>query len=132
MFLSRRMNAFFTHGEAECSSPGAAAASVGRISAQIDHAFNEHQRHALGMVRLPRVRGRPGGCCRRCSTAAEAWLRERGRERMVGPVDFTMNDESGVLIEGFELRADGQAAVAPAATTSDCSRRPGSRRRWTC
>ena len=34
--------------------------------------------------------------------AAEAWLRERGRDRMVGPMDFTMNDESGVLIEGFE------------------------------
>ena len=25
-------------------------------------------------------------------------------ERMVGPADFTMNDESGILIEGFELR----------------------------
>ena len=34
--------------------------------------------------------------------AAAAWLRERGRDRMVGPMDFTMNDESGVLIEGFE------------------------------
>ena len=34
--------------------------------------------------------------------AAAGWLRERGRDRMVGPMDFTMNDESGVLIEGFE------------------------------
>jgi GNAT superfamily N-acetyltransferase len=34
--------------------------------------------------------------------AAEGWLRDRGRDRMVGPMDFTMNDESGVLIEGFE------------------------------
>ncbi len=32
-----------------------------------------------------------------------AGLRERGRERMVGPMDFSTNDESGVLIEGFEL-----------------------------
>ncbi len=23
---------------------------------------------------------------------------------MVGPMDFTMNDESGILIEGFELQ----------------------------
>jgi GNAT superfamily N-acetyltransferase len=30
-------------------------------------------------------------------------LRERACERMVGPMDFAMNDESGVLIEGFEL-----------------------------
>ena len=36
--------------------------------------------------------------------AAAAWLRARGCERMVGPADFTMNDESGILIEGYELR----------------------------
>ena len=42
----------------------------------------------------------------RCCAAAAAWLRERGRDRMVGPMDFTMNDESGVLIEGFEREAD--------------------------
>ena len=34
--------------------------------------------------------------------AAAAWLRAHGRDRMIGPMDFTMNDESGVLIEGFE------------------------------
>jgi hypothetical protein len=35
--------------------------------------------------------------------AARAWLLERGCERVIGPVDFTLNEESGVLIEGFEL-----------------------------
>ena len=34
--------------------------------------------------------------------AAADWLRERGRERMLGPMDFTMNDECGLLIEGFD------------------------------
>ena len=34
--------------------------------------------------------------------AASGWLRERGRERMLGPMDFTMNDECGILIEGFD------------------------------
>ena len=34
--------------------------------------------------------------------AASIWLRAHGRDRMVGPMDFTMNDECGVLIEGFE------------------------------
>ena len=36
--------------------------------------------------------------------AAERWLRERGCDRMVGPMDFQLNDESGVLIDGFDLR----------------------------
>jgi GNAT superfamily N-acetyltransferase len=35
-------------------------------------------------------------------SAAEVWLRERGRDRMVGPMDFTTNDECGLLIEGHE------------------------------
>ena len=34
--------------------------------------------------------------------AAETWLRAHGRDHMVGPMDFTINDESGVLIEGYE------------------------------
>jgi len=34
--------------------------------------------------------------------AAEAWLRERGRDRMVGPMNFTTNDECGVLVEGWD------------------------------
>ena len=33
-----------------------------------------------------------------------AWLRGRGDGAMVGPADFAMNDESGMLIEGYELR----------------------------
>jgi GNAT superfamily N-acetyltransferase len=35
--------------------------------------------------------------------AAERWLREHDRDRMVGPMDFTTNDECGVLIDGHEL-----------------------------
>ena len=35
--------------------------------------------------------------------AAEGWLGVRGRDRMVGPADFTFNDECGVLIDGFDL-----------------------------
>ena len=34
--------------------------------------------------------------------AAKGWLREHGRDHMIGPMDFTINDESGVMIEGFE------------------------------
>ena len=40
--------------------------------------------------------------CRRCSRRPAAWLRAHGRDHMIGPMDFTMNDESGVMIEGFE------------------------------
>jgi hypothetical protein len=40
-----------------------------------------------------------------------------GRDHMVGPMDFTINDESGVLIEGFEREPMIKQPVASAATT---------------
>ena len=33
---------------------------------------------------------------------AEAWLRRQGCDHMIGPMDFTMNDESGIVIEGHD------------------------------
>ncbi len=33
---------------------------------------------------------------------AEAWLRERGMETVSGPYNFSVNEECGLLIEGFE------------------------------
>ena len=35
---------------------------------------------------------------------ADEWCRARGKERMVGPASFAMNDESGVLVEGYDVR----------------------------
>ncbi len=35
--------------------------------------------------------------------AAGTWARDRGRERLLGPMDFTTNDECGLLIEGYDL-----------------------------
>ena len=57
---------------------------------------------------------RPRGRRRRCSTPPASWLRERGRERILGPMDFTTNDELGILVEGYELRPMILAALAPA------------------
>ena len=37
------------------------------------------------------------------STARE-WLNQRGLDKMIGPTSFTTNDESGLLIEGFDTR----------------------------
>ena len=102
LFLSRRQNAFFKHGDAQLFC----AWRDGRV-------VGPHQRP--DRPRLQRAtRTTAGGCsassssrttprsCRRCSPAAEAWLRARGRDLMIGPMDFGINDESGVLVEGFD------------------------------
>lgn len=102
-FLDRERNPYFEHAEAECFIAERDGEPVGRISAQIDQRWDEFQGGSDGMfgffetVEDREVAGALLG-------AAEDWLRERGRERLLGPMDFTTNDELGILIEGFELR----------------------------
>jgi GNAT superfamily N-acetyltransferase len=104
LFLSPRMNAFFTHGEAAYFLARRDGRVVGRISAHIDHAYNSfHDDASWGWFGFLELEDDPEACGSLLDTAAD-WLRERGCERMVGPADFTMNEESGVLIEGHDLR----------------------------
>ena len=100
-FLSRRLNAYFTHGTARYFIAERDGEVVGRITAQIDFAFNEFHDSCWGMFGFLEFTDDPQ-VLEALLAAAESWLGERGCERMVGPMDFSMNDESGVLIEGFE------------------------------
>jgi GNAT superfamily N-acetyltransferase len=103
VFLNRRMNAFFSHGEAEYFLARRDGRVVGRVSAQINHAFNDYQHKRWGWFGFLEFEDDSEALAALLDTAA-AWLRARDCERMVGPADFTMNDESGILIEGFDLR----------------------------
>ena len=101
-FLTRRLNAFFTHGEAEYFLAMRGGRVVGRVSAQIDHAFNEFHKSRSGMFGFLEFED-DQEVLDALLGAAETWLRKRGCDRMLGPMDFQLNDESGVLIEGFEI-----------------------------
>jgi len=103
MFLSRRMNAFFSHGEGAYFLARRDGRVVGRISAQVNHAFNKQQRKRWGWFGFLELEDDQEAADALLDAAA-AWTAARDCERMVGPADFAMNDESGVLIEGFELR----------------------------
>lgn len=101
-FLNRRLNPYFKHGEAEYFLALREDRVVGRVSAQIDHAFNDFHRNRWGMFGFLELEDDPEAMASLLA-AAEDWLRQRGCDRMVGPMDFSMNEESGVLIEGHEL-----------------------------
>jgi GNAT superfamily N-acetyltransferase len=102
LFLSPRTGHFFKHGEAGLFLARRGERVVGRISAQINPKFNEAHDNAWGMFGFLELEDDPETLAALLDAAA-TWLRERGRDRMVGPMDFTMNDECGVLIEGFEI-----------------------------
>jgi len=100
-FLTRRLNAYFTHGEAEYFLARRNGRVVGRVTAQINRAFNEQHHNRWGNFGFLEFED-DAEVLDGLLEAAAAWLRARDRDRMVGPMDFSMNDESGILIEGFE------------------------------
>jgi GNAT superfamily N-acetyltransferase len=102
LFLNRRLNPYFKHGEAEYFLALRGERVVGRATAQVDHAFNEFHDSKWGMFGFLELED-DAEAMDALLDAAAGWLRERGCERMVGPMDFSMNEESGVLIEGFEI-----------------------------
>jgi GNAT superfamily N-acetyltransferase len=101
LFLSRRMNPYFKHGDAQLFLARRDGRVVGRISAQYDDNFNAFHGNRWGMFGFRELEEDPE-VLPALLDAAAAWLTARGRDRMIGPMDFTMNDESGVMIEGFE------------------------------
>ncbi len=101
-YLSRPTNPFFKHGDAQCFLARRDGRVVGRISAQVDRAFQEFHDNRWGLFGFLEFEDDPELLDALLSTA-EAWLRERGCDRMVGPMDFVMNEEAGILFEGYEL-----------------------------
>jgi GNAT superfamily N-acetyltransferase len=94
-------NPFFEHAEVQFFLALRDGRVVGRISAHVDRNLNEFQDNEWGLFGFFECEDDPE-VARALVDTAEAWLRERGRDRMVGPMDFTTNDECGLLIEGHE------------------------------
>ena len=101
--LSARHNPFFEHAEAGYFLAWRGREPVGRISAHVDHRLNEFQHNRWGLFGFFECVPQDA-VARALFDRAEQWLCERGRDRMVGPLDFSTNHECGLLIEGHELR----------------------------
>jgi hypothetical protein len=102
-FLDRKKNPWFEHGEAELFLAERDGEPVGRISAHLDHRWDEYQGGRDAMFGFFEAAEDPE-VVRALFDAASEWARARDRERLLGPMDFTTNDEIGILIEGFERR----------------------------
>ena len=77
---------------------------VGRISAIINHKYNEKMNQKLGRFSRLEFFDDPEGFRRLMDTASQ-WLKDRKMEIIHGPLGFTNLDNQGLLIEGFEYLA---------------------------
>jgi GNAT superfamily N-acetyltransferase len=101
-FLDKAKNPYFEHGEAEYFLAWRDGEPVGRITAQVDSRWDQFQGGSDGQFGFIEAEDDPQ-VFEALLGAAEGWVRERGRDRMIGPMDFTTNDECGLLVEGHEL-----------------------------
>jgi len=102
-FLDRKKNPWFEHGEAEYFLAERDGEAVGRISAHIDLRWDEFQGGNDAMFGFFET-VEDAEVVRALIGAASEWAAGKGRQRLLGPMDFTTNDELGILIEGFERR----------------------------
>jgi GNAT superfamily N-acetyltransferase len=99
--LDKRRNPFFEHAEAEYFLAWRGQEPVGRITAQVDDRLNEFQGNRWGLFGFFESE-RDAATARALLDAAEGWLRDRDRDRILGPLDFSTNHETGLLVEGHE------------------------------
>ncbi len=74
---------------------------VGRICAQIDQLHIDRYRDATGFFGLLEAEDNPLTFQMLLSTA-ETWLRKQGMQRVFGPFNLSINQELGLLVDGFD------------------------------
>ncbi len=74
---------------------------VGRISAQVNRRHLERYDDATGQFGFLDAVDDPEVFAL-LTAAAEDWLRARGLRRITGPFNLSINDECGLLVEGFD------------------------------
>jgi hypothetical protein len=99
--LNPQKNPWFDHAEVGYWLAFRGERPVGRISAQIDRLHLERYDDATGHFGFLDAED-DAEVFAAMFEAAEGWLRARGMRRVTGPFSLSINDESGLLVEGFE------------------------------
>ncbi len=99
--LDRRANPFFEHGEAEYFLAERDGTAVGRVAAITNRLHNElHEDRIAFFGFFESINDFT--VARALLDAASAWVGARGFDKIRGPMSFSVNDECGLLIDGFD------------------------------
>ncbi|MBB3066583.1 dATP pyrophosphohydrolase [Limibacillus halophilus] len=99
--LSPKHNPYFEHAEAAFWLAYRGEDCVGRISAQIDSIYLERYQDWTGHFGFLDAVDDPAVFAALFETA-ESWLKQRGMKRALGPFSLSINEETGLLIDGFD------------------------------
>jgi GNAT superfamily N-acetyltransferase len=99
--LDSRKHPFHQHADVQYFLAWCGEEVVGRIAAIVNHQYVKFHNEATGFfgffesVDNERVAAE-------LLAAAERWVSERGMERICGPMNFSTNEDCGLLVDGFQ------------------------------
>ncbi len=99
--LDKEKNPFFKHSEAEYFLAMKDGEIVGRIAAITNQMHNDFHHDNTGFFGFLEGVNDPDVFKALLDTARD-WLKERGKDKMIGPMNPSTNDEIGFLIKGFD------------------------------
>ncbi|HEX7139404.1 MAG TPA: hypothetical protein VF219_16235 [Vicinamibacterales bacterium] len=100
--LNARKNPFFAHADAELFIAVRDGRVAGRVAAIDDRLHNETHRDNVAMFGL--FEASDAESSRALLGRAEQWAAERGRSAIRGPINPSMNDNCGLLVDGFDTK----------------------------
>ncbi len=100
-FLDPGRGPFFEIGEAQYFLAYWQGQPAGRISAHVNHSYDQYHDAVTGFFGffecIPEQ-----AVADALFAAAGDWVRRHGKQRLVGPLNFSIYDEMGLLVEGFD------------------------------
>lgn len=101
MHLSAKTNPYFQHAKWQAWIAWRGDKAIGRISAQIDSLYLDRYENATGFFGMLDAENDVETFDLLLKTA-EQWLKNQGIKHAQGPFNLSINEEMGLLIEGFK------------------------------
>jgi GNAT superfamily N-acetyltransferase len=101
MHFDMKKNPFFTHADGQLFLAFDNGEPVGRISAHLDRLHLARYCDDTGNFGFLEAVDRQAVFAALLATA-EQWLKAKGLKRIQGPFNFSINDECGLLVDGFD------------------------------
>jgi len=98
--LTASKNPFFAHADVELLLAARGDRIVGRIAAIDDRLHNETHRDNAAMFGF--FEAEDEDASHALLRAAEAWARARARSSLRGPINPSLNESAGLLVDGFD------------------------------
>ena len=101
--LTPKTNPFFEHADVQMWLAVRGGRDVGRISAQIDHLATQAEGQKTGNFGMIAAED-DAAIFTVLFRTAEDWLRARGCTTALGPFNLSINEEVGLLVDGFDTK----------------------------